>query len=349
MMLNVIKIFLPTALTFAIGILLTPRLTGYMYKYKLWKKRKRVDDAEITNEHMAKISNAEAEVSTPRVGGIIIWLSVTLSIVIMWLISKAFPSDLSSKLDFLSRGQTLVPLASLLLGAFIGLVDDIAQIRGALDQISHRYKKIAVVVFLGALIGAWFYFKLGVQSIAIPFTGNEFSLGLLFIPFFIVVLLAVFSGSVIDGMDGLAGGVLAVIFASYSIIAFEKNLIDIAAFSGVISGGILAFLWFNIPPARFYMGENGILGLLVVLTVIAFLTDTVLLLPIIALPLAATTASNIIQITSYKYFGKRRVFKIAPLHHHFHALGWPREKVVMRYWVVSVICAVVGVVVALIS
>ncbi|MDQ5931093.1 MAG: phospho-N-acetylmuramoyl-pentapeptide-transferase, partial [Patescibacteria group bacterium] len=121
-MLNVVKIFLPTALTFAIGILLTPRLTSYMYKYKLWKKRKRVDDAEITNEYMAKISNAEAEVSTPRVGGVIIWLSVTFSILIMWLISKAFPSDLSSKLDFLSRGQTLVPLASLLLGAFIGLV-----------------------------------------------------------------------------------------------------------------------------------------------------------------------------------------------------------------------------------
>lgn len=266
----------------------------------------------------------------------------------MWLISKAFPSDLSTKLDFLSRGQTLIPLASLLLGSFIGLFDDAAQIRGAVDRISDRYLKIISISAIGALIGAWFYFKLGITSVAIPFAGH-LALGWLFIPFFIIVLVAVFSGSVIDGMDGLAGGVLAIIFASYSAIAYGKNLVDIAALSGVISGGILAFLWFNIPPARFYMGETGILGLLVVLTVIAFLTDTVFILPLIAFPLVATTASNIIQITSYKYFNKRRVFKIAPLHHHFHALGWPREKVVMRYWVVSVICAILGVVVALIS
>ncbi len=276
-------------------------------------------------------------------------MSVTVSIVLMWLISKVFPSDLSTKLDFLSRGQTLVPLASLLLGAGIGLIDDAAQIRGAVDKISDRYMKIATVVGLGLLIGFWFYFKLGVVSIAVPFSATPLFLGALFVPVFIVVLVAVFSGSVIDGMDGLAGGVLAIIFAAYAAIAFGKNLVDIAALSAVISGAILAFLWFNIPPARFYMGETGILGLLVVLTVIAFLTDTVLILPLIALPLAATTASNIIQIISYKYFGKRRVFKIAPLHHHFHALGWSREKVVMRYWVVSVICAIMGVVVALIS
>lgn len=349
MILNVVKIFLPTALTFAIGILLTPRLTGFMYKYKLWKKKKRIEDTEITNQHFLKISDSEAEVSTPRVGGVIIWLAVTLSILIMWGISKVFPSDISSKLDFLSRGQTLVPLGALLLGAGIGLIDDIAQIRGAVDRIGNRYTKIGAVALIGILIGMWFYFKLGVSAVAIPFVGASLPLGLLFIPFFIIVLLAVFSGSVIDGMDGLAGGVLAIIFAAYAAIAFGKNLVDIAAFSAVISGAILAFLWFNIPPARFYMGESGILGLLVVLTVIAFLTDTVLILPLIALPLAATTASNIIQITSYKYFGKRRVFKIAPLHHHFHALGWSREKVVMRYWVVSVMCAVMGVVVALIS
>ncbi|MEK7228310.1 MAG: hypothetical protein AAB681_03070 [Patescibacteria group bacterium] len=346
--LNVVKIFLPTALTFAVGILLTPRLTGYMYKYKLWRKKKRNETGDMVNETFAKINDGVAETSTPRVGGVIIWLSVTFSILIMWFISKAFPSDLSTKLDFLSRGQTLVPLASLLLGAAIGLVDDAAQIRGVVEKLSHRNVKILTVIGLGVLIGAWFYFKLGIQTVAIPF-GTELSLGFLFIPFFIIVLLAVFSGSVIDGMDGLAGGVLAIIFAAYAAIAFGKNLVDIAALCGVISGGILAFLWFNIPPARFYMGESGILGLLVVLTVVAFLTDTVLLLPLIALPLAATTASNIIQITSYKYFNKRRVFKIAPLHHHFHALGWSREKVVMRYWVVSVICAVMGVVIALIS
>ena len=349
MLINVIKIFLPTTLAFLLGIALTPRLTTYMYKHKLWRKKTRAHDSEITNEDFKKIQNTEAEVSTPRVGGIIIWLATILCIALIWIISKVVPSDLTAKLDFYSRSQTLVPLAALIIGSLIGLIDDAAQIKGVVEKISHRYIKIITVVGLGALIGAWFYMKLGVNAVSVPFTATPLYLGVLFIPFFIAVLLAVFSSSVIDGMDGLAGGVFAVIFAAYAIIAFGQNQLDIAALSGVITGSILAFLWFNIPPARFYMGETGILGLTVVLTVIAFLTDTVLVLPLIALPLVATVASNIIQITSYKYCGKRRVFKIAPLHHHFHAVGWSREKIVMRYWVVSIICALLGVVIVFIS
>jgi phospho-N-acetylmuramoyl-pentapeptide-transferase len=353
-MLSVVKIFLPTALTFIIGIAITGRLTGFMYKYKLWKKKVRTEAGDITNKDFERIHDASAEISTPRVGGIIIWLSVLASITLMWIISRIFPSDLSAKLDFFSKSQTLVPLASLLLGSIIGLFDDAVQIKGgdsrmANDGIEYRYVKIFSVVLVGALIGAWFYAKLGVSSIAVPFSSIPWELGSYFIPFFILVLLATYSTSVIDGLDGLAGGVLAIIFAAYAGIAFGKNQIDIAALCGVISGGILAFLWFNIPPARFYMGETGIVGLMVVLTVVAFLTNTVLLLPLIALPLVATTASSLLQIASYKYFGKRRIFKVAPLHHHFRALGWSKEKVVMRYWVVSVICALLGVVLALIS
>jgi len=355
-MLNVIKIFLPTALAFIIGIAITPRLTAFMYKRKLWKKSDRSTHATITNTDFAKVHNATEELSTPRVGGIIIWFSVGLSITLMWLISKFVPSDLSEKLDFFSKSQTLVPLASLLLGSLLGLVDDILQIKGTNDtstgvdrDIRFRYFKIGLIVLAGLVIGGWFFSKLGVMSIAVPFSATPLFLGIFFIPFFIFIMIAVFSGGVIDGLDGLAGGVLAIIFASYAIIAFGQNQIDIAALCGVISGGILAFLWFNIPPARFYMGETGMMGLLVVLTVIAFLTDTVLLLPIIALPLAVSSASSFLQIISYKYFGKRRILKIAPLHHHFRALGWSREKVVMRYWVVSVISALVGVTIALIS
>ncbi len=352
MTLSIIKIFLPTVLAFIIGIAMTPRLTDWMYRKKLWKRTSRLAATDITNDDFKRI-HTNAEISTPRVGGIIIWLSVLVTIGAMWAISKIIPSDISLKLDFYSRNQTLVPLAAFLFGAGMGLIDDFIQIRGtgrfAGDAIGFRRIKILLVMVIGAVIGAWFYYKLGMTAIAIPFTVLTLPLGGLFIPFFIVVLLAVFSGSVIDGMDGLAGGVLAIIFASYAAIALGKNMVDIAALCGVISGAILAFLWFNIPPARFYMGETGMMGLLVVLTVVAFLTDTVLLLPLIALPLAVTTASNIIQITSYKYFGKRRVFKIAPIHHHFQAIGWSREKIVMRYWVVSTICALLGVVIALVG
>jgi phospho-N-acetylmuramoyl-pentapeptide-transferase len=162
-------------------------------------------------------------------------------------------------------------------------------------------------------------------------------------------MLGSFSSSVIDGIDGLAGGVLTSIFTAFAAIAFINNQIDISALSGAIAGGILAFLWFNVPPARFYMAETGMMALTVVLAVIAFLTDSVLLLPIIALPLVATSASDIIQIYVYKFFHGYRVFRVAPLHHHFQALGWPREKVVMRYWIVSVICAITGVILVLIS
>lgn len=354
--LNVIKIFLPTTIAFLVGIAITPRLTNFMYRKRLWKKNARAEHSSITNTDFTKIHNKEAELSTPRVGGIIIWLSVFISIFLIWSVSKVFPSDVSSKLDFFSKNQTLIPLLSLFLGSFLGLFDDLLQIKGTNDvsgkkdkDILFRYFKIGLIVLIGGLIGWWFYGKLGMVSIAIPFSITPLYLGVAFIPFFVIVMVAVFSGGVIDGMDGLAGGVLAIIFAAYAIIAHGQNQIDIAALCGVIAGAILAFLWFNIPPARFYMGETGMMGLLVVLTVIAFLTNTVLLLPLIALPLLVSSLSSLIQITSYKYFEKRRVFKVAPLHHHFHALGWSREKIVMRYWVVSVICALLGVVLAFIT
>jgi phospho-N-acetylmuramoyl-pentapeptide-transferase len=354
MLLDAIKIFVPTTLVFVIGILITPTLTTLMYKYKLWKKNNRAQESDITNVHFAGVHDGAAEVATPRVGGIIIWLSVLICISIIWIISKVFPSDFSAKLDFFSKNQTLVPLAALLLGSWIGLADDLLQVRGGIgsqssDVLGNRWVKISMLVAIGLAVGSWFYFKLGVTGIAIPFLPHIFSLGVFFIPFFILVLLGVFSTSVIDGLDGLAGGVLAIVFAAYAVIGAVQHQIDIAALCGVISGGILAFLWFNIPPARFYMGETGMLGLTVALTVIAFLTNTVLLLPIIALPLTATTFSVIVQVGGYKYFGKRRVFKIAPLHHHFRAMGWSKEKVVMRYWVVSIIAAIVGVVLVIIS
>jgi phospho-N-acetylmuramoyl-pentapeptide-transferase len=354
MILDAIKIFFPTTLTFIIGIAITPLLTSYMYTHKLWKKHNRAQEHDITNTDFAGVHDGTAEVSTPRVGGVIIWLSVLICISLIWTISKVFPSDLSQKLDFFSKNQTLVPLAALLFGSLIGLADDLLQVKGSIgsassDVLGNRYVKIALISAIGLLVGSWFYFKLGATGIAIPFVDPLFNVGVFFIPVFIIVLLAVFSTSVIDGLDGLAGGVLGIVFAAYAAIAFGQHQIDIAALCGVISGGILAFLWFNIPPARFYMGETGMIGLTVVLTVIAFLTNTILLLPIIALPLTATALSVIVQVFSYKYCGHRRVFKIAPLHHHFRALGWSKEKVVMRYWVVSIIAAIIGVVLALVS
>jgi phospho-N-acetylmuramoyl-pentapeptide-transferase len=347
---NSIKILLPAAISFIVGILMTPVATHYFYKYKMWRRVSRNNNVPING--FQKIHNEKEELSTPRTGGMIIWLTVIFTIFIIWLVDLFFNNDLSNKLYFISRNQTLLPLFTLILASLIGLADDFLQIFGrgkwTTDPIILRYIKISIILFLGLIIGWWFFAKLGISELYIPWFGFV-SLGYIFIPFFILVMLSLWSSSVIDGIDGLSGGVLASIFASYALIAFFKNQIDIAAFCAAITGGTLAFLWFNIPPARFYMGETGMIGLTVTLAVIAFMTNTVLLLPIIAFPLFITSLSNVLQIGARKFFNGKKVFRFAPLHHHFEALGWPRYKVTMRYWVAGLMMAIVGVILSLIS
>lgn len=349
MLLDLVKIFVPTTFAFFLGLMLTPIATHFFYKYKMWKRYSRNDGTLIPE--FQKVHHEHEELNTPRVGGIIIWVSALLITLIFYLVSIIFPSDDTLKMNFLSRNQTLIPFFTLLFGSLLGLWDDLIQIYGkgrfAHDDASWRKWKALLVAFISLLIGIWFFYKLGLTSIHIPF-GGELNLGILIIPFFIIVALAIFSGGVIDGIDGLAGGVLASIFASYSAIAFANNQIDIAAFSGVITGAILAFLWFNIPPARFYMGETGIIGLTVTLATLAFLTDSVLILPIVAFPLAMTSASVILQFGSKKWRNKR-IFRLAPIHHHFEALGWPSYKVTMRFWILSVVFSIIGIILAIIS
>ncbi len=350
MLINLVKIFVPTALAFFIGLAITPVATHFFYKYKMWKKYSRNIDA--TAPDFQKIHNEKEELNTPRVGGIIIWVSVLLVVLIFYLVSILFPSVSTEKMNLLSRNQTLIPFFTLLLGSLIGLWDDLVQIYGtgriARDHASWRKWKVILVVFISLLIGIWFFYKLGMTGIHIPW-GGELYLGIFIIPFFIIVALATFSGGVIDGIDGLSGGVLASIFAAYSAIAFANNQIDLAAFSGVITGAILAFLWFNIPPARFYMGETGIMGLTITLATLAFLTDSVLILPVVALPLVITSLSVLLQLASKKLRGGKRLFRLAPIHHHFEAIGWPSYKVTMRFWILSVVFAIIGIILAVIS
>ena len=351
MPLDVIKVFLPATLTFLVGIFLTPRFTYYFYKYKLWKGVSRKDNVDAMSVAFLALHNDKEETSTPRVGGIIVWFSVFVTTMLLWLVARFVPGDTASKFDFVSRSQTWLPFAGLLLGGFIGLFEDFVEIfgkngRASAQGISSKYL-ILIILAIGTLVGWWFFEKLGISTIHIPFNG-DIDIGLLFIPFFAIVMLGVFSSRVIDGIDGLAAGVLSIVFSSYAVIAFFENQIDLAVFSAVVAGAILSFLWFNIPPARFYMGETGMLSLAISLTVIVFMTGEVLLLIIVGLPLVVTSLSSAIQIFSKKYFHKK-VFKIAPLHHHFEALGWSRAKITMRYWIISLVSAVIGIVIALIS
>lgn len=355
MELTLIKIFLPTALSFCIGIAITPIVTHYLYKYKAWKKTSGKGKGYGGGETpIFDTLHKERDTNTPRLGGIVIWASVFLTVLLVALLEIIFPNSVFGKLNFFSRSQTWLPLLALLVGAVVGFVDDLSTIRGDGKHFAGGLplgNRILVVGITAAVSGWWFYAKLGVETVSVLGFGELF-LGLWFIPFFIFVAICVYMSSVIDGIDGLSGGVFMFIFAAYTGIAFWQQQIDIAALSATIVGGILAFLWFNIPPARFYMTETGVMALTMCLTTIAFMTDTlgdgegVSLLPIVGFLLVVTVVANTAQILSKKIF-KKKILLIAPLHHHFEALGWPAYKVTMRYWVLGFVFALTGIMLAI--
>jgi len=348
---NVLKVFAPSTIAFFLGIAITPVVTHYLYKYKFWKKKAGKVDPNGKKTPIFNRLHQAREVNTPRLGGVVIWLSVIGTVAVFWFLASLWPTMLTGKLNFLSRDQTWLPLFTLIIASFIGLADDFLEVSGRGGYVAGGMsfkKRLLLVTLLGSVGAWWFYFKLGLSTIEVPFLG-EFAIGYLVMPLFVLVMVILFSSSVIDGIDGLAGGVMAIIFSAYAGIAFFQNQIDLATLSGVITGGILAFLWFNIPPARFYMSETGILGLTTTLTVLAFLTKSVLALPIIAFPLFATVIGNVIQLGSKRFRHGKKVFLVAPIHHHFEAMGWPPAKVVMRYWIIGVIFAIIGMVIALIG
>lgn len=335
---SVIKVFSLAVVASCLAILWCPLLTNFLYKHNLWKKTARQkaisgEDASVFNS-----LHKEKEVGTPRMGGLLIWVTVLITVFIFWL----------TPFNFLSRSETWLPIFTLIVASFVGLVDDLLVVKGWGKYIGGGIsfkKRLLLVTLIGLIASIWFYQKLGWDVIYIPFLG-DISIGLWYIPLFIAVTVACWSGGIIDGLDGLAGGTFASIFGAFTVIAFSMGKIDLASFCAVITGTLFAFLWFNIPPARFYMGETGILGLTVVLSVVAFLTDSVYVLPIIAGLLVVEVLSVIIQLLSKKFRGKK-IFLSTPIHHHFEALGWPSYKVTMRAWIIGIVLAIIGVAIRL--
>lgn len=351
---DIVKIALPAIMSFVIGVAITPLVSDYLYKNQMWKKKSGKIAPDGRPTPIFNELHKDKEVNTPRMGGIIIWLSVAITIMGVWFVSRSVPSDVSTKLDFLSRNQTWLPFFALIVGSLFGLIDDLLEVRGGGDHIAGGMslrKRLLVVALIGLAAGSWFYFKLDISTLGLP-QGHFIPLGVFFIPFFALITMAVYSGGVIDGIDGLAGGIFATMFSAYAGIAFYQQQINLAAFCLVVVGAILAFLWFNIPPARFYMSETGTMGLTITLAVVAFMTDSlgdgygVIILPIIALPLVITTLSVILQLLSKKFRGGKKIFLVAPVHHHFEAKGWPAYKVTMRYWIIGVVFAIMGVILA---
>ncbi len=347
---SIIKIFILATFASLLAVWLTPFLTHFLYKYKLWRKEARTKTITGDEAPVFYSLHKEREVSIPRFGGVLIFGATLITALIFWILSQISDNFWLQKLNFLSRNQTWLPLFTLIAASLLGLSDDILQVigKGKYAAGGIRFTRRLFVVFLIGLVGAlWFYFKLDWSTIHVPLLG-DFTIGFWYIPIFVIVMLACWSGGVVDGLDGLAGGVFASIFAAYAIIALFGGQIDIAAFCAVICGTILSFLWFNIPPARFYMGETGMLGLTSTLAVVAFLTDSVIVLPIIAGLIVVEVSSVILQLLSKKIRHKK-IWFCTPIHHHFEAKGWPPYKVTMRFWVIGIVLAIIGVAIRLIG
>lgn len=339
----------PALLAFIIGISITPVITYHLYKYQVWKK---TGGKTAMGGHAATEFNrlkGEGETKTPRMGGIVIWVSICLTLFGTFTLAKMFPDTTLAQFDFLSRSQTLIPVAMLLVGAFLGFISDLIDVNYPGKELRLK-TRLPIIAAVAAYLGWWFYDKLEVTTVSIPF-GAPLELGIFIIPFFVALTLLLYASGIIDGIDGLSGGVFASAFAAYAGIAIIQSQQDIATFCAVVVGAILAFLWFNIPPARFWMTETGSMALTLALATVVFMTDSlgegngVSLMFIVALPLLATVGSVILQLLYRKATG-RKLLRIAPLHHHFEAIGWPSEKVTMRYWIISLLCAVIGVMIA---
>jgi len=342
---QIIRILFFATLSFIFAILSAPLLTHFLYKYKLGKKIRNSGTTPVFSQLHAH------KAGTPTMGGILIWGTVLILILFFYGIAKFLPNDFLSYFNFLSRAETLLPLGALVASALIGLFDDWLDVRekgvfgGGGLKLRHRLLIYTLIALIGAL---WFYLKLDWTIIHVPFFGN-FEIGAWYIPIFIFIIVATsFSVNETDGLDGLAGGTLLISFASYAVISFVMGRYDLAVFCAVIIGALLAFLWFNIPPARFYMGDTGAMSLGITLGIIAMLTNNVFLLIFIGLIFLVESLSVILQVLSKKLRGKK-IFLSSPIHHHFQAIGWPEAKVVMRFWVIAGMGAVVGLIIFLLD
>ncbi len=332
---TLIQTFSLAFFSFALSMILTPLYTTLAYKHEWWKKAR---TTAVTGEAATvyqKLHGEKHRRNIPTMAGIIF----VVSTILITLVAN------------LSRSETWLPLAAMSGAGLIGLIDDTLNIRGFGGGIAGmRAKTKSLLLFLVALIGGWWFFaKLDISSIHIPFYG-ALHLGWLIVPLFMLVVISTANAvNISDGLDGLAGGLATSAFGAYALIAAIEGRFGVAGFCLTIVGALLSYTWFNIFPARFFMGDVGSFALGTALGVVAMLTDTVIVLPIIGLVFVVEAGSSLLQISSKRLRGGKKIFKIAPIHHHFEASGWPETKVTMRFWVVGQIVAVLGILVYLLG
>jgi phospho-N-acetylmuramoyl-pentapeptide-transferase len=361
MYLQAAKIFTYSALSFILAMWWAPYLITFLQWLKFWKKQTKDTDINGKKLTVTKAFFNETDKRVPRAGGLLIWITAIAFALVFWLILKVAPegNKTAEFLNFIDRRETFIPLGTLFFASILGFIDDaLATLESGGNYKAGGLKLSYRLGFVGVLslfIGLWFHLRLDITTLSVgfwqldlskfllPFSvmGHSVNASWLIVPITMVILYALYGSSMIDGFDGMSAGVLIPIYLCFAGIAFTRGFYDIATLMMVIVGAMAAYLWFNIPPARFYMGDTGIMGLLLTLGVIAIFMDVVYILPIAGLMLVLTEGSVVIQVFSKKVF-KRKVFLAAPLHHHLEAKGWLRHQVTMRYWLISIMSSVVG-------
>ena len=329
---DLIHVFLLSIGAFLFAMFLTPIYTFFAYRYKFWKQQRSTSTDGKKLEVFTKLHAAKFRRNIPTMAGIIGVFSIAA-------ITLLFNLD---------RAETYLPLAALVGGGIVGLIDDIINVRGLGGGVGglRSGMKFTMITLIGVVLGWFFYAKLGIDSFHVPFVG-EVTIGWLIVPLFTFAVVATGNAvNISDGLDGLAGGLLAISFSTFGVIALLQGNSMMAGFCFTVVGALLSYLWFNIHPARFFMGDVGSFAFGVALGVVAMLTDTLLLLPVIGLVFVMEAGSSLIQILSKKIF-KKKIFISAPVHHHLEAIGWPETKVTMRFWVIGCVVAFTGFVLAI--
>lgn len=329
---ELVKLFALAVGAFSLAMLLTPVYTYAAYRYRFWKKPRTTSTTGEALKVFSKLHESKHRRHIPTMAGLI--AVIVVSVVTLLL--------------NLDREQTWLPLAALIGGAAVGLIDDIINIRGDGTGVSGLRSSVKfLMITVVAAVAAWFFYsKLGYTDVMVPFVG-QVEFGWLIVPLFILAVVSTGNAvNISDGLDGLAGGLLANAYGVFAVIALLQGNFGIAGFCFTVMGALFSYIWFNIHPARFFMGDVGSFALGTALGVVAMLTDAIFLLPVIGFVFVLEAGSSLVQIVSKKFF-KRRVFLSAPIHHHLEAMGWPETKVTMRFWVIAQIVGFVGLLLAL--
>jgi phospho-N-acetylmuramoyl-pentapeptide-transferase len=320
---------------FLLAMVITPLYTSLAYKGQWWKRQRTDSWSGGTASVYNKLHAEKHKRMIPTMAGLVF----VVSIAVVTLVGN------------LDRSQTWLPLAGMLAAGAVGLFDDFINIRSSRAGVAGLGSKMKFLLysFIAIAGGLWFFAKNDVSTIYLPVL-HDVHIGIFVVAlFWLVVVATANSVNITDGLDGLAGGLLTSSFTTYALIAGIQGQYALAGFCLTVVGALLSYTWFNIFPARFFMGDVGSFALGTALGIIAMQTNTVYVLPIIGAVYMVETGSVIINRLSRRFRNGKRVFLSSPLHHHFEAIGWPETKVTMRFWILGQVAGFIGLIVFLIG